>query len=100
MNATNSIRAVACIRFVRLAAPLAGQYCNFATGESVEVSTTGNGLATVERATWRNSLTLCNVLYGVPEHMVCYIPETEPNVHAQPTATGASADTHTNQTNT
>ena len=79
MNTTNSIRAVACIRAVRLASPLAGQYCNFATGEPVKVTTTGNGLATVERATWRNSLTICNVLYGVPEHLVCWITETEPN---------------------
>lgn len=78
MSTTNDNRAVACIRFVRLAGPLAGQYCHFATGEAVKVSTT-NGLATVERATWRNSLTICNVLYGVPEHLVCEITEAEPN---------------------
>jgi hypothetical protein len=88
MNTTNSIRAVACIRFVRLAAPLAGTYCNFSPGEPVKVTTNGNGLATVERATWRNSLTICNVLYGVPEHLVCWITETEPNetAHRQPGA--------------
>lgn len=76
---TDSNRAVACIRFVRLAGRLAGQYCQFTTGERVKVSTTGNGLATVERAEWRNSLTICNVLYGVPEHLVCEITEDEPS---------------------
>ena len=79
MSATNYNRAVACIRFVRLAGPLAGQYCQFTTGERVKVSTHGNGLATVERAEWRNSLTICNVLYGVPEYLVCEITEDEPN---------------------
>ena len=78
-NTTDDLRAVACIRFVRLAAPLAGRYCHFTTGEPVKVSTNGNGLATVERATWINSLTICNVLYGVPEHRVCEITEDEPN---------------------
>jgi hypothetical protein len=76
---TDQPRAGACIRFVRLAGPLAGQYCQFTTGERVKVSTHGNGLATVERAEWRNSLTICNVLYGVPAHLVCYITEDEPN---------------------
>jgi hypothetical protein len=79
MNTTDQPRAVACIRFVRLAGPLAGQYCNFSTGESVKVTTKGNGLATVERTAWLNSLTICNVLYGVPEHLVCEITEDKPN---------------------
>jgi len=78
-NTTNAPERLSCIRFVRLAGPLAGQYCNFSTGEPVKVTTNGNGLATVERATWRNSLTICNVLYGVPSHMVCEITEDEPN---------------------
>jgi len=79
MNTPPISRAVAFIRFVRLAGPLAGQYCHFATGEQVKVTTTVNGLATVERAKWSNSLTICNVLYGVPAHLVCEITEDEPN---------------------
>lgn len=78
-NTTDDLRAVACIRFVRLAGPLAGQYCHFSTGESVKVTANGNGLATVERTTWRNSLRICNVLYGVPEYLVCEITEDKPN---------------------
>jgi hypothetical protein len=82
-NTTDDLRAVACIRFVRLAGPLAGQYCHFSTGESVKVTANGNGLATVERTTWRNSLTICNVLYGVPEYLVCEITEDKPNDQTQ-----------------
>ena len=76
MNTTDSNRAVASIRFVRLAAPLAGQYCKFAAGEQVKVTAQGHGKVTVERAKWLNSLTISNVLCGVPEHVVC---EAEPN---------------------
>jgi hypothetical protein len=92
MNTPPTPRAVACIRLVRLASPLAGTYCNFSTGESVKVTTNGNGLATVERATWRNSMTTCNVLYGVPEHLVCWITETEPNRFKSDTQTSQPVD--------
>ena len=61
---------------VRLVAPLAGEYCAFAAGELVRVKPSSrHGTLTVERATWRNSLTISNVLAYVPNHLVC----TEPN---------------------
>jgi len=67
---------VATSAVVRLVAPLAGEYCAFDAGELVKVKpSTRAGTLTVERATWRNSLTISNVLAYVPSHLVC----TEPN---------------------
>ena len=80
MNTTDSLRAVDCIRFVRLAAPLAGRYCKFEAGEQVAIKQRENGTATVERAKWSNSLTITNVLCGVPEHLICEMTtDAEPN---------------------
>lgn len=67
----DELRADACTRFVRLADPVAGRYSQFEAGELVKVIPQGHGKVTVERAKWRNSLTISNVLYGVPEHVVC-----------------------------
>jgi len=65
---------------VRLVASIAGQYCAFAAGELVKVKPSSRaGTLTVERATWRNSLTISNVLAYVPSHLVC----TEPNVKTE-----------------
>lgn len=78
-------------RIVRLVAPLAGQYCTFAVGELVKVKpSTRAGTLTVERATWRNSLTISNVLAYVPSHLVC----TEPNVPGVPAAAGGTESTN------
>lgn len=71
-----TIEAVASSAIVRLVTPLAGEYCSFAAGELVKVKPSPRaGALTVERATWRNSLTISNVLAYVPSHLVC----TEPN---------------------
>lgn len=68
--------SVATSAVVRLVASLAGEYCKFESGELVKVRPgTRAGTLTVERATWRNSLTISNVLAYVPSHLVC----TEPN---------------------
>ena len=65
---------------VRLVAPIAGQYCAFVAGELVKVRPSSKaGTLTVERATWRNSLTISNVLAYVPDHLVC----TEPNADVE-----------------
>lgn len=62
---------------VKIVSPLAGQYCSFSAGELVKVKPSSRaGTLTVERATWRNSLTISNVLAYVPSHLVC----TEPNL--------------------
>jgi len=64
-------------RLVRLSEPiLQGAYCQFFAGEEVKVTPCGEGW-TVERAEWRNSLTICNVLYNVPSWQL--ILEDEPN---------------------
>ena len=62
---------------VRLAAPLAGPYCELAEGEMVKISKMPDGYWRVERAEWRNSLTITNVLCGVPWHFLIF---DEPNV--------------------
>ena len=70
------------IAVVRLVEPLAGEYCFFAAGELVTVKpSTRAGTLTVERAAWRNSLTISNVLAYVPNYLVC----TEPNDKDQAT---------------
>ena len=75
---------------VRLVAPVAGQYCAFEAGELVKVKpSTRAGTLTVERATWRNALTISNVLAYVPNHLVC----TEPNAKAMPTASTGATNT-------
>lgn len=49
----------------RLAAPLAGRYCQFAKGEAVKVKPCG-GTYIVERAVWDGVMALCNILCNVP----------------------------------
>jgi len=63
---------VASSDMVRLLAPLRGQYCSFEAGEIVKVrASPRHGTLTVERAKWRNSLTISNILAFVPDHLVC-----------------------------
>ena len=83
MNTTDQPRAVACIRFVRLAAPLAGQYCKLEAGEEVRIiamyEEAGETYWRVERKQWTNHLTISNVLAPVPDHALIV---EEPNVPA------------------
>jgi hypothetical protein len=73
---TDELPAVPLHRLVRLAAPLAGPYCDLAEGEMVKISEMPDGYWRVERAEWRNSLTISNVLCGVPWHFLIF---DEPN---------------------
>lgn len=65
---------------VRLIVPLHGRFCKFEADEHVRV-TRSDDMLTVERAVWRNSLTISNVLTHVPERLIY----TEPNdsAHSQ-----------------
>ena len=78
--------AVGVQRLVRLAAPLSGRYCNFDAGTEVKIKESLTGQWTVERVTWRNSLTISNVLCGVPSHALIL---AEPNVLAHPLGVAA-----------
>lgn len=80
---TTSAPKVGSSAVVRLVSSLAGQYCTFKPGELVKVKPSSrHGTLTVERAVWRNSLTISNVLAFVPAHLVC----TEPNEPSSATA--------------
>jgi len=57
-------------QIVRLLEPLSGRYCNFEAGEEVKIKESLTGQWTVERAKWRNSCQICNVLRGVPSHLL------------------------------
>ena len=86
-NTTDQPRAVACIRFVRLAAPLEGQYCKLGAGEEVRIialyEEAGGIYWRVERKQWINHLTISNVLAPVPDHALIV---DEPNASDQATA--------------
>ncbi len=69
---------------VRLMTPIAGDYCQFKAGEIVKLSPSLRAKTwRIERAKWRNSLTISNVLALVPDHLVI----TEPCLPATPTHT-------------
>jgi hypothetical protein len=60
---------------VKIAAHIAGEYCFFEVGEMVKVKPAPRAKTwTVERAVWRNSLTISNVLAFVPEHILITEP--------------------------
>jgi hypothetical protein len=91
MNTTDQLRAVACIRFVRLAAPLAGRYCQLKAGEDVRIiamyEEAGETYWRIERKQWINHLTISNVLAPVPDHALIV---DEPNAQDVPTASAAA----------
>jgi hypothetical protein len=90
-QSTTDALSVPLHRFVRLVAPLAGQYCKLEAGEVVMIvpmcEERGETIWRIARKAWINSLTISNVLAGVPDHKLIV---EEPNDQA--VAEGRAAD--------
>lgn len=69
---------VALPRLVRLLAQLHGTYCQLQKGEEVLVSPMTGGKWRVERRIWINTLTIFNVLTGIPNDALIFDESNEP----------------------